>query len=61
MAIAALMANISRVAAWWREVNWRAFAAYSLAGMPAVALGTRTLLILPSRVVDIALGVFFLA
>jgi uncharacterized membrane protein YfcA len=61
MAIAALMSNIARVAAWWREVNWRAFAAYSLPGMPAAAVGARTLLILPSRVVDITLGVFFLA
>jgi uncharacterized membrane protein YfcA len=61
MAIAALMANVARVAAWWREVNWRAFAAYSLPGVPAAALGARTLLILPARVVDIALGVFFLA
>jgi uncharacterized membrane protein YfcA len=24
MAIAALMANLSRVAVWWREVDWRA-------------------------------------
>lgn len=61
MAIAALMANVARVAAWRREVNWQAFAAYSLPGMPAAALGARTLLILPARIVDIALGVFFLA
>lgn len=61
MAIAALMANVARVAAWWREVNWRAFAAYSIPGVPAAALGARTLLILPSHVVDIALGSFFLA
>jgi uncharacterized membrane protein YfcA len=61
MAVAALMANIARVAAWWREVNWRAFAAYSLPGVPAAALGARTLLILPVRVVDVALGAFFLA
>lgn len=61
MAIAALMSNLARVAAWWREVDWRAFAAYSLPGVPAAALGARTLLILPSRVVDIALGLFFLA
>ncbi|MBD5653846.1 MAG: sulfite exporter TauE/SafE family protein [Candidatus Eremiobacteraeota bacterium] len=61
MAIAAIMANVARVAAWWREVNWRAFAAYSLPGMPAAALGARTLLVLPSHVVDVALGLFFLA
>lgn len=61
MAIASLMANIAKVAAWWREVDWKAFAAYTLLGMPAAALGARTLLVLPSHVVDIALGVFFLA
>src|SRR5580658_2471203 len=61
MAIAALMSNIGKVLAWWREVNWRAFAAYSITGVPAAALGARTLLVLPSRVVDMALGLFFLA
>ncbi len=61
MAVAALMSNIAKVMVWWREVNWRAFAAYSIPGVPAAALGARTLLILPSHVVDIALGGFFLA
>jgi len=61
MAIAAVMANLARVAAWWREVDWRAFAAYALPGAPAAALGARTLLILPPRVIDVALGLFFLA
>jgi len=60
MAIAALMSNIAKVLAWWREVDWRAFAAYSITGIPAAALGARTLLVLPSRVVDLALGLFFL-
>lgn len=27
MAVAAVMANISGVIAWWREINWKAFAA----------------------------------
>jgi uncharacterized membrane protein YfcA len=61
MAIAALMSNIGKVLAWWRDVNWKAFAAYSITGVPAAALGARTLLVLPSRVVDMALGLFFLA
>jgi len=61
MAVAAVLANVSRVAAWWREVDWRACAAYSLAGIPAAALGARTLLLLPSRAVDIAIGVFLIA
>ena len=61
MAVAAVLANLSRIAAWWREVDWRACAAYSAAGIPAAALGARTLLLLPSRTVDIAIGVFLIA
>jgi hypothetical protein len=37
MAVAAVMANLSRILAWWREVDWRACAAYSLPGIPAAA------------------------
>ena len=61
MAVAAIMANLSRVLVWWREVDWRACAAYSATGIPAAALGARTLLALPPRVVEVALGAFFLA
>ena len=61
MAIAALMSNLAKMMSWWREVDWRAFAAYSIPGVPAAALGARTLLVLPARAVDIALGAFFLA
>ncbi len=61
MAIAAIMANLSRVAAWWREVDWRTTAAYSATGVPCAALGAATLLALPARIVEAALGVFFLA
>src|ERR1700758_4869652 len=61
MAIAAVMANLSRILAWWREVDWRACAAYSVTGIPAAALGARTLLALPSHVVDISIGVFLIA
>ncbi len=61
MAVAALMSKIGKVFAWWREVDWRAFAAYSVTGVPAAALGARTLLVLPPQFVDVALGLFFLA
>jgi uncharacterized membrane protein YfcA len=60
MAVAALMANIGKVWAWWRLVDWRAFAAYAIPGVPAAAAGARTLLVLPPRLVDMALGSFFL-
>ena len=61
MAVASIMANGSRVAAWWREVDWRTTAAYSATAMPAAALGARTLLVLPAGVVDAVLGAFFIA
>ena len=60
MAVASIMANLSRILAWWREVDWRACAAYSITGIPAAALGARTLLVLPSRAVDIAIGIFLI-
>ena len=61
MAIAAVMANLSRIFAWWRDVDWRAGTAYSLTAVPAAALGARTLLVLPSRAVDISIGLFLIA
>ena len=61
MAVAAVMANLSRILAWWREVDWRACLAYSVTGIPAAALGARTLLALPSHAVDIAIGLFLIA
>jgi uncharacterized membrane protein YfcA len=61
MAIAALMSNFSRILAWWRDVDWRACAAYSVTGVPAAALGARTMLALPSHAVDISIGLFLIA
>jgi uncharacterized protein len=61
MAIAALMSNLSRILAWWREVDWRACAVYSVTGVPAAALGARTMLALPSHAVDVSIGLFLIA
>jgi uncharacterized membrane protein YfcA len=61
MAIAAVMANLSRVMAWWRSIDWRAALAYASTAVPAAALGARTLLVLPPRAVEVALGAFFVA
>lgn len=60
MAISAVMANFSRILAWWRTVDWPACAAYASTAAPAAALGARTLLVLPPRLIETALGVFFL-
>jgi uncharacterized membrane protein YfcA len=61
MAVASIMANASRVAVWWHEVDWRAVGAYSVTGFPAAALGAATLLALPTRAVEASLGAFFIA
>ena len=60
MAIAALLANFSRVLVWWREVDWRANAYYCSTAVPMAALGARTLLILDPRIVEGILGGLFL-
>jgi uncharacterized membrane protein YfcA len=60
MAIVALMSNVAKITSWWREVDRRATAAYALGGIPAAALGARTLLVLPENAVELALGLFFL-
>ena len=61
MAIAAVMANLARILSWWREIDWRACVAYAVTAAPAAALGAGTLLILPARLIDGALGAFFIA
>ena len=58
MAVAAVMANLARILAWWREIDWRACAAFAATGAPAAVLGAKTLLVLPSRAVDVAIGLF---
>ena len=60
MAVTALMSNLARVMVWWRELDWRAVAAYSATAVPAAALGARTLLAIPPRLADGVLGGFFI-
>jgi uncharacterized protein len=61
MAVAAVMANISRILAWWREIDWRACGAYAATALPAAVLGARTMLELPPRAVEAAMGAFLLS
>jgi uncharacterized membrane protein YfcA len=61
MAIAALLANLSRIVVWWRDIDWRACAAYSVTGIPAAALGAQTLVSLPPRLIEMSIGLFFIA
>src|SRR5690606_36989165 len=61
MAVAATLANFSRIVVWWRKVDWRACAAYSSTGVIGAALGARTLLALPQTLIEGLLGAFFIA
>jgi uncharacterized membrane protein YfcA len=61
MAVASMMVNFSRAVAWWREIDWRVLAAYSIPAIPAAYLGARTLIQLPPALIDTLLGLFFLA
>ena len=61
MAVAAIMANLSRVVVWWRVIDWRVVGVYALTGIPAAAWGARTLLVLPPHLVEVVLGMFFIA
>lgn len=60
MAIAAVFLNVGKATSWWRQVQWRAFAAYAALGVPGAVLGARTLLILPPGAVETVIGAFFL-
>jgi len=59
MGIAAILGNLSRIVAWWGEIDWRATLAYTLPGVPAASLGAHVLLALPPWTIDCALGIFF--
>ena len=60
MAVAAVMANLGRVAAWWREIRWRPVLAYAGPGTPAAVAGAHTLMTIPQSTVENLLGIFFL-
>lgn len=61
MAVAAIMANVSRVVVWWREIQWRVVGVYAVTAVPAAALGAYSLLVLPPHIVEAVLAVFFIA
>ncbi len=61
MAIASILGNLSRVVVWWSAVNWRAVAAYSIPAIPGAAMGAQVMVSLDPFVLDLVLGVFFIA
>ncbi|HWS39281.1 MAG TPA: sulfite exporter TauE/SafE family protein [Actinoplanes sp.] len=61
MGVAAVLGNIGRVAAWWRQISWRPTLAYAVTGVPAAVVGAHTLLTIPQAVADGVIAAFFLA
>lgn len=61
LAVAALIANAARIAIWWREIAWKAVAAFAATAAPGAALGANTLLALDEAWVEAGLGVFLMA
>lgn len=61
MAMAAVMGNLGRVMAWWRDIDWGACAAYCSTAVPGAIVGARLLLTIPPGVAELALGVFFVS
>jgi uncharacterized protein len=60
MAVAGLLGNLAKIMSWWREVDLRAFLAYSIAGAAGAAGGAMTLLVLPPNTAEAVLGILFL-
>jgi uncharacterized membrane protein YfcA len=61
MAVGSVMANATRAAVWWRELDWRAVTAYGAGAIPGAVLGASTLVALSGRLIEALLGAFFLA
>ena len=61
MAIAGLLANASRVSAWWRELDLPAALTYCATAIPAAVIGASLFLNLNVHAVEMALGVFLIA
>lgn len=60
MAVGSVMANATRVAVWWRELDWAAVRAYAVGAVPGAALGAWTLVQLRAGLIEALLGAFFL-
>jgi hypothetical protein len=60
IALSGLLANLSRSAVWWRDIDWRVTVVYLLPAVPAAILGARTMLSLDARMVEAGLGAFLL-
>jgi hypothetical protein len=60
IALVAIVANLSRVVLWLREIDWRVCTVYSATAVPCVVLGANTLVQFEARMIELMLGGFLL-
>ncbi|MFN7863396.1 MAG: sulfite exporter TauE/SafE family protein [Curvibacter sp.] len=60
IALVAIVANLARVALWWREIDWKLCGVYAATSVPAVVLGANTLVQFNARLIELILGSFLL-
>lgn len=60
IALVAIVANLARVALWWREIDWKLCGTYAATSVPAVVLGANTLVQFNARLIELILGSFLL-
>ncbi len=60
IALVAIVANLARVALWWRSIDWKLCGVYAATSVPAVVLGAHTLVQFNPRVIELILGSFLL-
>lgn len=60
IAIIAIIANVSRIVLWWREIQWKLCFAYGLPSIPGVIWGANTLVSLNEKFLEVLLGIFIL-
>lgn len=58
LTVAALIGNLSRVALWYRDVQWSVVWRYWLGGIPLAILGSLLLVQIEAKLLPVAFGVF---
>jgi uncharacterized membrane protein YfcA len=58
LTVAALIGNLSRVALWYRDIQWPIVWRYWLGGVPLAVLGSLLLVRIESKLLPLAFGVF---
>lgn len=58
LTVAALIGNLSRVALWYRDVQWSVVWRYWLGGIPLAILGSLLLVRIEAKLLPVAFGVF---